>query len=82
MPSKDNREACIAGLGYALLPCRATILERRAGALSEVLGFAGAMMGHVWICEPEDERLSEDVRIFLKFLHDSDTRLSHILARG
>lgn len=74
--------ACMAGLGYALLPCRATILERQAGALSDVVGFSGSIVGHVWICEPDADRMNEDVRTFLKFLHDNDRRLSRILAQA
>lgn len=74
--------ACMAGLGYALLPCRATILERRVGALSEVVGFAGVITGHVWICEPEEARLTPDVKAFLRFLHESGARLTSILTQA
>jgi DNA-binding transcriptional LysR family regulator len=74
--------ACMAGLGYALLPCRATILERRAGALTDVLDFSDVIVGHVWICEPDPQRMNDDVRLFLKFLRDNDRRLSRILAQA
>jgi DNA-binding transcriptional LysR family regulator len=74
--------ACMAGLGYALLPSRATILERQAGALSDVIGFSGSIVGHVWICEPEAQRMNDDARLFLKYLHDNDRRLARILTQS
>jgi LysR family transcriptional regulator, low CO2-responsive transcriptional regulator len=72
--------ACAAGLGYALLPCRATELERRVGVLEVVSGFAEPILGHVWICEPKQRQPRPDVDTFVRFLRSSDSRLTHILA--
>ena len=72
--------ASLAGLGYALLPCRATELERQVGTLRVVPGFEEPIIGHVWICEPSDpaKRLASDS--FVSFLRRSGARLSSILA--
>lgn len=69
--------ACAAGLGFALLPRRATILERRAGLLREVDGFAGSIVGRIWVSEagagaPERER-------FLRFLYETVDGLGDLL---
>jgi DNA-binding transcriptional LysR family regulator len=74
--------ACMAGLGYALLPCRATTLERRVGALSVVDGFEEPIMGHVWICESKDQAPHPDAQTFVQFLRESDVngRLASILS--
>lgn len=74
--------ACMAGLGYALLPCRATELERRVGAMQVVPGFSDPIVGHVWICEPKDRPPHADVDRFVRFLRDSDSKLTSILASG
>jgi LysR family transcriptional regulator, low CO2-responsive transcriptional regulator len=63
--------ACMAGLGYALLPGRATVLERDTGALKAVSGFSEPIVGHVWICEPRDQTQQPDVERFVRFLRDS-----------
>jgi DNA-binding transcriptional LysR family regulator len=75
--------ACMAGLGYALLPCRATMLERSAGALKAVPGFDEMILGHVWICEPRDRTVQPDVERFVRFLRESgnDSRLASILSQ-
>ncbi|HTE83844.1 MAG TPA: LysR family transcriptional regulator [Dehalococcoidia bacterium] len=74
--------ACMAGLGYALLPCRATELERRVGALKVVPGFTEPVLGHVWICEPKDRPPHADVNTFVRFLRESDSRLTSILSQA
>ncbi|HEY7294766.1 MAG TPA: LysR family transcriptional regulator [Dehalococcoidia bacterium] len=63
--------ACAAGLGYALLPRRATILERRAGLLHEVEGFAGTITGHVWVSEPRAGDHVPERERFVRFLYDA-----------
>jgi LysR family transcriptional regulator, low CO2-responsive transcriptional regulator len=75
--------ACMAGLGYALLPSRATVLERAAGALKNVPGFDDPILGHVWICEPRDRAPQPDVERFVRFLRESanDNRLANILSQ-
>ena len=60
--------ACQAGLGYGMIPRRAAQFELGAGLLAEVEGFAGSIMSQVWICQPPEERLSNEARIFRDFL--------------
>jgi DNA-binding transcriptional LysR family regulator len=72
--------ACRAGLGFALLPCRATELERRVGALETVSGFSEEILGHVWICEPKHRQPRPDAETFIRFLRSSDSKLTKILA--
>jgi DNA-binding transcriptional LysR family regulator len=81
LPSAEAvKGACIAGLGYALLPCRAAILERRAGTMSEVAGYDRAIAGHVWICEPDENHDSSEAQAFLDFLRREGERLTNALA--
>jgi DNA-binding transcriptional LysR family regulator len=81
LPSADAvKGACIAGLGFALLPCRATILECRAGTMNEVAGYHRAVAGHVWICQPDESRPNADAEIFLTFLRREGERLTDALA--
>jgi len=83
LPSADAvKGACIAGLGFALLPCRATILERHVGTMSEVTGYDRAIAGHVWICEPDERRRSPDAEKFLEFLRRQGEHLTSALAAG
>jgi DNA-binding transcriptional LysR family regulator len=72
--------ASMAGLGYALLPCRATELEQRVGALKVVPGFEQPILGHVWICQASEPSRRPGVDVFLSFLRGSGSRLIGILA--
>jgi DNA-binding transcriptional LysR family regulator len=74
--------ASMAGLGYALLPIRATELERRAGSLKIVRGFQEPILGHVWICEPLEAAKRPGADSFVSFLRRSGPRLSSILANA
>ncbi len=62
------------------LPRRATILERRAGLLREVEGFAGAITGHVWISESGAGEPRPERQRFVRFLHDAVDGLSTSLS--
>lgn len=62
--------ACIAGLGYALLPRRAVQLERQSGLMHEVQGFDEGLIGHVWICRRLDGQNSAEAEAFLAFLQE------------
>ncbi|HLZ72012.1 MAG TPA: LysR family transcriptional regulator [Dehalococcoidia bacterium] len=74
--------ACAAGLGFALLPRRATILERRAGLLREVEGLAGAITGHVWVSESGAGERPPECERFVRFLYEAVDGLGAILAGG
>ena len=68
VPSADAAKgACLAGLGYALLPRQAAALELRAGVLRELSDFA--FPGRIWICQPPEDRQSAAGRRFVRFLH-------------
>lgn len=71
--------ACAAGLGFALLPRRATILERRAGLLREVDGYAGSITGHVWVSEAGTGKGPPERERFVRFLYEAVDGLSELL---
>jgi DNA-binding transcriptional LysR family regulator len=65
--------ACLTGRGYALLSGPAMAAEMQAGVFRRIEGFA-ASLGY-WSCHPAAERLSDEARIFLEFLHRYAARL-------
>jgi DNA-binding transcriptional LysR family regulator len=71
VPSADAAKgACLAGLGYALLPRQAAELELRTGVLRELPDFS--FSSQVWIGLPPEDRQSPASRAFVRFLHECD----------
>jgi transposase len=75
LPSTEAvKGACLAGLGYALIPRRSAALELQTGLLREVPGFT--FPGQVWVCQPLEEHQSAAARAFLRYLHGAGVNLA------
>jgi DNA-binding transcriptional LysR family regulator/transposase len=75
LPSTEAvKGACIAGLGYALIPRHAALLELSAGVLREVPGFL--LAGQIWVCLPLEPHQSAATRAFVRYLHGPGTTLA------
>ncbi len=75
LPSTEAvKGACIAGLGYALIPRPAAALELQAGILHEVPGFS--FPGQVWVCQPLEAHQSAPMRAFLRYIHGPGAALA------
>jgi DNA-binding transcriptional LysR family regulator len=69
LPSADAvKGACLAGLGYALLPRHAALMELASGVLCEVPGLS--VFAPLWICHPSEAHLTSAGRSFIEYLQD------------
>ncbi len=83
LPSTDAvKGACAAGLGYALLPRRAALLELQAGQLKHVEGVTASFTGHICVCHPAESSMSEQARTFLQFLIASAAGIDQLILRS
>jgi DNA-binding transcriptional LysR family regulator len=65
--------SCLTGRGYALRSGPAVAAELQAGVFRRVEGFTSSL--RYWSCHPAPERLNDEARAFLQFLHRYAARL-------